>query len=139
LFIRASVDAFGAAGVVILRTHWRHYLFLGFFQTALPFFLFALALKEIGVSLGSIINATSPLFGLVSAIAIGDEALRWQRILELALGITGVIALVGIDSPTHATDHLPAILLGLGAVIQHCQQLYPPICTQRTRTRHGHL
>jgi len=60
LFIRASVDAFGAAGVVIMRvgiaaivlhavarithqslgwqTHWRHYLVLGLFQTALPFF-----------------------------------------------------------------------------------------------------
>lgn len=141
LFIRASVGAFGAAGVVILRvgiaalvlhvvarvtrqslgwqTHWRHYIVLGFFQTALPFFLFALALKDIGASLGSIINATSPLFGLIIAIAIGDEAPRWQRILGIALGIIGVIALVGIDSPTNATGHLPAILLGLGATVSY--------------------
>jgi drug/metabolite transporter (DMT)-like permease len=141
LFIRASVDAFGAAGVVILRVgiaalvlhvvaritrqalgwqiHWRHYAVLGFFQTALPFFLFALALKDIGASLGSIVNATSPLFGLIIAIAIGDEAPRWQRILGIALGITGVIALVGIDSPTNTTNHLPAILLGLGATVSY--------------------
>jgi drug/metabolite transporter (DMT)-like permease len=141
LFIRASVGAFGAAGVVLLRvgiaalvlhavaritkqslglrTHWRHYIVLGFFQTALPFFLFALALKDIGASLGSIVNATSPLFGLIIAIAIGDEAPRWQRILGIALGITGVVALVGIDSPTNTTDHLPAILLGIGATVSY--------------------
>lgn len=57
-----------------LRTHWRHYILLGLFQTAVPFLLFALALKDIGASLGSIINATSPLFGLIIAIAIGDES-----------------------------------------------------------------
>jgi drug/metabolite transporter (DMT)-like permease len=141
LFIRASVDAFGAAGVVILRvgiaalvlhavahitnqslglrTHWRHYLILGLFQTALPFFLFALALKEIGASLGSIINASSPLFGLIIAIAIGDEEPRWQRILGIVLGIVGVIALVGIDTSTDATSHISAILLGLAATVSY--------------------
>lgn len=81
--------------------------------------MFALAIKDIGASLGSIINATSPLFGLIIAIAIGDESPRWQRILGSALGITGVVALVGIDSPTNATGHLPAILLGLGATISY--------------------
>jgi len=95
LFVRLSVDAFGPAGVVFFRVfiaalvlhgyaaiqrqdlqfaqYWRQYIVLGFFQTALPFFLFAVALKEIGASLGAIINATSPLFGLLIAILIGDE------------------------------------------------------------------
>ena len=140
LFIRASVAPFGAVGVVLLRvgiaaiflhgyalmtkqdlalrTHWRHYILLGLFQTAVPFLLFALALKDIGASLGSIINATSPLFGLIIAIAIGDESPRWQRIVGIALGIVGVGALVGIDNNDTAT-HLPAIVLGLGATLSY--------------------
>ncbi len=140
LFIRASVAAFGAVGVVLLRVgiaaiflhgyalitaqdlafrmHWRHYILLGLFQTAVPFLLFALALENIGASLGSIINATSPLFGLIIAIAIGDESPRWQRIVGIALGIIGVGALVGIDNSDTAT-HLPAIALGLGATLSY--------------------
>ncbi len=140
LFIRASVASFGAVGVVLLRvgiaaiflhgyalitkqdlalrTHWRHYILLGLFQTAVPFLLFALALKDIGASLGSIINATSPLFGLIIAIAIGDESPRWQRIVGIALGIVGVGALVGLDNNDTAT-HLPAIVLGLGATLSY--------------------
>ena len=140
LFIRAAVAGFGAVGVVLLRvgiaalflhgyalvtrqdlalrTHWRHYIVLGLFQTAVPFLLFALALKDIGASFGSIINATSPLFGLIIAIAIGDEAPRWQRIVGIALGIIGVGALVGIDNNETAT-HLPAIVLGLGATLSY--------------------
>ena len=140
LFIGAAVAGFGAVGVVLLRvgiaalflhgyalvtrqdlalrTHWRHYIVLGLFQTAVPFLLFALALKDIGASFGSIINATSPLFGLIIDIAIGDEAPRWQRIVGIALGIIGVGALVGIDNNETAT-HLPAIVLGLGATLSY--------------------
>lgn len=140
LFIRASVAAFGAVGVVLLRvgiaaiflhgyalltkqdlalrTHWRHYIVLGLFQTAVPFLLFALALENIGASLGSIINATSPLFGLIIAIIIGDEAPRWQRIVGIALGMLGVGALVGINQADTAS-HLPAIILGLGATLSY--------------------
>ncbi len=140
LFVRATVAPFGAVGVVLLRvgiaalflhgyalfirqdlavrTYWHHYLILGLFQTAVPFLLFALALKDIGASFGSIINATSPLFGLIIAIAIGDESPRWQRIVGIALGILGVGALVGIDNNDTAT-HLPAIVLGLGATLSY--------------------
>lgn len=140
LFIRASVAAFGAVGVVLLRvgiaaiflhgyalltkqdlalrTHWRHYIVLGLFQTAVPFLLFALALENIGASLASIINATSPLFGLIIAIIIGDEAPRWQRIVGIALGMLGVGALVGINQADTAS-HLPAIILGLGATLSY--------------------
>lgn len=141
LFVRLSVDAFGPAGVVFFRVfiaalvlhgyaaiqrqdlqfaqYWRQYIVLGFFQTALPFFLFAVALKEIGASLGAIINATSPLFGLLIAILIGDESPRWQRILGIVLGMAGVGALVGVDASHDTWQHWPAILLGLGATLSY--------------------
>lgn len=141
LFTRAAVGAFGAVGVVLarvsiaalvlhgyalltrqalaFRTHWRHYIVLGLFQTAVPFLLFALALENIGASLGSIINATSPLFGLIIAIAIGDESPRWQRIVGIALGILGVVALVGIDNQASMATYIPAILLGLCATLSY--------------------
>jgi drug/metabolite transporter (DMT)-like permease len=141
LFVRLSVGAFGPAGVVFFRvliaavvlygyamftqqnlqfvTYWRQYMVLGFFQTALPFFLFAIALQDIGASLGAIINATSPMFGLLIAIIIGDEAPRWQRILGIILGMAGVGALVGIDTTHDTWHHWPALLLGLGATISY--------------------
>ncbi len=141
LFVRLSVGAFGPAGVVFFRvliaavvlygyatftqqnlqfaTYWRQYMVLGFFQTALPFFLFAIALQDIGASLGAIINATSPMFGLLIAIIIGDEALRWQRILGIVFGMVGVGALVGIDTTHDTWQHWPALLLGIGATISY--------------------
>jgi drug/metabolite transporter (DMT)-like permease len=85
------------------RTHWRHYLILGLFNSALPFVLFAFAARTLTASVLSVLNATAPIWGaLISAV--------WQRkmvsprvMLGLVLGTAGVALLVGFDQvSTHA-------------------------------------
>jgi len=83
-----------------VRAHWRHYLVLGLFNTALPFVLFAWAAQTLSASLLSIFNATAPIWGAVIAWVWGRTALSPRALLGLALGVAGVGLLVGMDSAT---------------------------------------
>jgi len=52
-------------------SRWRHYLFLGTFNTAIPFFTMAWAASTLPASVLSVINATAPLCGLVVGVVAG--------------------------------------------------------------------
>ena len=49
-----------------LREHWRHWVFLGAMNTAVPFLLFAYGAHELSASLLSIINSTAPMWGVAT-------------------------------------------------------------------------
>ncbi|MDP3702518.1 MAG: DMT family transporter [Hylemonella sp.] len=83
-----------------LRTHWRYYLVLGLFNTALPFVLFAWAAQTLTASLLSILNATAPIWGAVITLLWGRTAPAPRVLLGLALGVAGVALLVGLDAST---------------------------------------
>lgn len=80
--------------------HWRHYLVLGLFNSALPFLLFAFAAKTLSASLLSILNATAPIWGAVIGSTWSRAPLRGKTALGLALGVVGVGLLVGFDRVT---------------------------------------
>lgn len=80
-----------------LRAHWRYYLVLGLFNTALPFVLFAWAAQTLTASLLSIINATAPIWSAVIALVWGRRLPAPRVLLGLALGVAGVGLLVGLD------------------------------------------
>ena len=78
-----------------LSAHWRGYLMVGVVNSALPFALFCFAEQYISASAAAILNATSPLFGaLIAALWLG-EALTLRKIAGMALGLAGVVVLVG--------------------------------------------
>ena len=79
------------------RQHWRHYLVLGLFNSALPFVLFAWAAQTLTASLLSVVNATAPIWGAVIAWAWGREPLKARVAAGLALGVAGVALLMGLD------------------------------------------
>ena len=79
------------------RTHWRHYLLVGFFNSALPFLLFGYAALTLSAAMLSILNATSPLWGALVAAAWQRTPLGGRTLGGLALGIAGVGLLVGFD------------------------------------------
>ena len=79
------------------RAHWRHYLFVGFFNSALPFLLFGYAALTLSAAMLSILNATSPLWGALIAAAWQRAPLGRRTLAGLALGIAGVGLLVGFD------------------------------------------
>ena len=79
------------------RAHWRHYLVLGLFNSALPFLLFGYAALTLSAAMLSILNATSPLWGALIAAALGRAPLGRRELAGLTLGVAGVALLVGFD------------------------------------------
>lgn len=78
-------------------THWKHYLILGFFNSALPFLLFGYAAVTLPASLLSILNATAPIWSTFIGVLWLRHRLTPKAALGLGLGVAGVALLVGLD------------------------------------------
>ena len=118
IFLRIAVPSFGAlplaetrvllAGIALLAyalaigralprlADWRTHLFIGAFNSGIPFALFAFAALHIGASYMAVLNATSPLFGALFGVMLGRERVGPGKIVGMALGIAGVALLVGL-------------------------------------------
>jgi drug/metabolite transporter (DMT)-like permease len=84
---------------------WSALLVMSFINNIIPFSLIAWAQSHIAGGLASILNATTPLFGVVVAhYATSDEKLTGQRLAGVAVGFLGVVIMMG-----------PAALQSLGA------------------------
>jgi drug/metabolite transporter (DMT)-like permease len=76
-------------------SHWRLYLFLGFFNVAFPFILISWSEKNITSGMASIMNSVQPLVtAFIAALFIKEERLTLQRILGLLVGFGGVVVLM---------------------------------------------
>lgn len=69
---------------------WRFYAAVGVLNSAVPFTLYGFAGMHLPGSLMAILNATSPMFGLVLGAAFAGERLTLGKIAGLALGAAGV-------------------------------------------------
>jgi drug/metabolite transporter (DMT)-like permease len=96
-----------------LRQHWKHYLMLGFFNSALPFLLFAFAARTLTASVLSVLNATAPMFGALVGAVWARQAVSGRAALGLLLGTLGVTLLVGFD---HVSER-PGAFLAIGAAL----------------------
>jgi len=136
MFIKVALDGgISAAGVVFARTAlatvvlapiaWRMgaleglrdraaaILFLAPLQVAVPFLLISEGEHHISSSLAGILVAAAPLFTFLLAMRIDrDDRARGAGLLGVALGIVGVVMLLGID-----TSGDSAALLGGAMVI----------------------
>ena len=89
--------AFAAGRMPKIRSRWRSFLILGFFNAALPFTLISASEIYLTASLAAILNSTTVMFtALVAAIWMGD-ALTARKLVGIVLGIVGVTVLVGWD------------------------------------------
>jgi drug/metabolite transporter (DMT)-like permease len=100
-----------------VRTHWRHYLFLGLVNSALPFLLFGYAALTLSAALLAILNATSPLWGTLIAALWRGTPLTGRTLLGLVLGVAGVSLLVGYDRAVLQPGAGFAIAAALGAAL----------------------
>jgi drug/metabolite transporter (DMT)-like permease len=117
---------FGLAGLLLVMLWQRQrpprdrrtllkYLFMGTFNTAVPFVLITWGEKSIPSSLASILNGTVPLFTIVIAhFALQDERLTLPRLAGLVVGFAGIVVLMSRDLTAEA---LRANLLGQLAVL----------------------
>lgn len=78
---------------LILQSPWKM-LFVGLFNSAIPYTLFALGTKLLSSGFASILNATAPFFGALIALAVFRERLQLVKWFGLAVGFFGVVVLV---------------------------------------------
>jgi drug/metabolite transporter (DMT)-like permease len=97
-----------------IRIHWKFYLMLGFFSSALPGCLFVYAALTLPSGYSAILNATSPLWGALIGAAMLDEKLTMRKVMGIFIGIVGVAFLVRLG-PVEFTGKVLAAALACAA------------------------
>ncbi len=141
-FIEVALESFGPLSLVLVRVAmaaaflWLFlavrrerlamppgaataFLVLALLNNVIPFILFAWAQQEITGGLGSILNATTPIWGVIVAHAFtADEKATPGKVAGVALGFGGVAVMIGVD-----------FLAGIGAnVIAQLECLVATLC-----------
>ena len=87
------------------RSIWGAILFLALFNNVVPFILFGWGQTHIASGLASILNATTPIWGVIVAhLFTADEKISPRKLAGVALGFGGVALMIG-----------PALLGGIGS------------------------
>ncbi len=105
----------GAAGLFILIALWRPdfsfrgkfaaTLALGIINSGIPFLMFALAAQALPAGYSAILNATTPLMGvLIGAIAFGEN-ISASKALGVFVGLSGVVVLTR-TGPVDTSEHM---------------------------------
>jgi drug/metabolite transporter (DMT)-like permease len=91
LFMRLKGEALG-----LPRQAWGSILLLALLNNALPFTLFGWGQTHIASGLASILNATTPIWGvLVAHLFTDDERLNPRKLAGVLLGFGGVAVMIG--------------------------------------------
>jgi drug/metabolite transporter (DMT)-like permease len=100
-----------------LRTHWRGLAVVGLVNSALPFALFAFGAQFLTASTCAILNATAPFFVALAAAFWLGEPLSARKTTGMAMGLAGVVVLVGWSPEPITSTMLIAIAACLAASI----------------------
>lgn len=91
LFIRVRGETIG-----LPREVWGSILLLALLNNALPFTLFGWGQTHIASGLASILNATTPIWGVVVAhVLTHDERMTPRKVAGVLLGFAGVATMIG--------------------------------------------
>jgi drug/metabolite transporter (DMT)-like permease len=77
---------------------WKALLVVAFCGSAIPNFLFAVAGQHVNSSLAGILNSLTPLFTLILGVSFFGMLFTRNKIIGIALGMTGTIVLVFFNS-----------------------------------------
>ncbi|MDB5377064.1 MAG: transporter, rane spanning protein [Rubritepida sp.] len=97
-------------------TALRAHLGMGVLNNAVPFLLIVWAQGVLPSGAASILNATTPLWGVAVAHVAGVERASWNRAAGVAVGFCGVAWMVGADL---LASPLPAVLAMLAATFSY--------------------
>ncbi|PZA11855.1 EamA family transporter [Rhodopseudomonas palustris] len=123
VFLRAAIAALVLLAIIWLRgipmprgvAGWLPFVGMACLNYVVPFSCLATGQTFISTGLASVLNATTPLFTVVVMAIAGEERLTAQRIVGVAVGVTGVAILRGVD--------LREVETGIGVVLCLCAAL----------------
>jgi drug/metabolite transporter (DMT)-like permease len=76
---------------IFIRKNLRHYFLIGFFNSALPFTLFALSAKALDSGVVAILDGCVPMFEVLISIFILHRHIDKNAIIGVIFGIVGVV------------------------------------------------
>lgn len=99
---------------------WRAFFAMGFLNNAVPFSLIVFGQTQIASGLASILNAATPIFGvLVAHFLTEDERITPLRLAGVLLGFCGVTLMIGIDALGGLSGTVWAQLAIVGATLSY--------------------
>lgn len=118
------------------RKSWTQLFILGAINAALPFILFFWGQTQIDSSLASVLNATTPLWGVVTAhFLTRDEKATPARVAGVLLGLAGIIVMIGPEALGGITSGVLAQLACLTATLLYAlAAVYGRTLSQSTMT-----
>jgi drug/metabolite transporter (DMT)-like permease len=126
--LRVGLAALGLGAVVLLagermlfeRPIWLAFAVMGLINNAVPFTLIVWGQTHIASGLASILNATTPLFGVIVAhVLTHDEKMTGARVVGVVVGIAGVVLVIGPDAVQGLRTNIAAQLAILGAALSY--------------------
>jgi drug/metabolite transporter (DMT)-like permease len=96
-----------------IRRNLKLLFILGLINSAIPFSLFAFSAISLPSGFNSILNATTPLFGIIVASLWLQEKFSKIRVVGFILGFVGVIILISPKVSAETPEFFGAILAGL--------------------------
>ncbi len=113
-----SSSSFAGQPLGLPREVWGAILLLALLNNALPFTLFGWGQTHIASGLASILNATTPIWGvLVAHFLTGDERMSPRKIAGVLLGFGGVATMIGpapaLDLGTDGLAQLACVVASL--------------------------
>ena len=110
---------------------WWNFTVMATLNNAVPFTLLFWGQIHISIGLASILNATSPLFGVVVAhVLTHDERMSAGRIIGLIAGFAGVVMLIG---PDMLTDIGTNVLAEFACLAAACSYAFGAVLSRRVR------
>lgn len=78
---------------------WAAFLTMGLLNNIIPFSLIVWGQTHISSGLASVLNATTPLFGvIVTGLLLADERVSGIKLTGIAIGFLGVLVMIGMPS-----------------------------------------
>lgn len=109
----------GRVRLASMAARWRGYVVVGFFMAAAPFALFAYAERSLTAGMGSIINATTPLWTAIILAAWVHQAPTLRRLAAIVVGFAGVGIIVGLEGLRLAPDALAGAVAALAGAASY--------------------
>jgi drug/metabolite transporter (DMT)-like permease len=89
---------------------WAAILVLALLNNVVPFLLFGWAQQHIASGLASILNATTPIWGVIAAhLATSDERMTPAKLIGVVIGFAGVATMIGPDLLASGGSLLPQL------------------------------
>jgi drug/metabolite transporter (DMT)-like permease len=109
------VSVAGRRTWAIARTDIRAFAVLGAVFSAIPFTLIAIAALTLPTGFGAVLNASTPLFTGLFAVAWLGQRFSARMVAGLATGVVAVVVLVGWSPLEPGLGTIIAVLAALGA------------------------